>query len=120
MNPASVLTSLLVAHFVGDYLLQNDKIAQTKTSSTPWCVVHVALYTLACVALTLGQMPWWAYVSIAVPHFFIDRFRFARTQMRWAGQESFATGVFSPWSIIVVDNVDHLLCLWLTWVIVYQ
>jgi hypothetical protein len=27
------------------------------------------------------------------------------------GQESFATGVFAPWSIIVVDNIIHLVIL---------
>lgn len=112
--------ALLVGHLTGDYLLQNDWIAKNKTSSTPICLLHVALYTLAsfaCVELTHvahGEPMWpaWAWALIAAPHFVIDRWRLATAFMNRAGQLDFASGVFSPWSIIVVDNSFHLLTSW--------
>ena len=116
---------LLVGHFVGDFLFQNDWMARSKTLSTFVCLVHVTMYTtvqlLSLLFLwgeahgALAQPYAVQYLTefallIAIPHFLIDRFKLARLWMRM-GQNEFATGALSPWSIIVVDQVLHLACL---------
>jgi hypothetical protein len=73
------------------------------------CAVHCVLYTLAVAVCCFWFLPWWSYLVILALHFPVDRWRLAR---RWmvsvSGQEKFATGPLSPWSIIVVDNIFHL------------
>jgi hypothetical protein len=142
---------LLLAHMVGDYVLQNDWQAANKTSPHPgnrpgsyhpnfwaewefvpcpdrtpawrescrlwWvghiaCTVHCLLYTASVAAFSFWWMPWWGYVVCFGLHWVIDRFRLAGLWMRRvSGQKSFADGPLAPWSIIVVDNVFHLLTL---------
>ena len=102
---------LIVAHLVGDYLLQNDWIARNKSTSSIICAVHVVLYTLAHVVLVevAGSWPWWSYVAIAVPHFVIDRWSLAAWWMKnVSGQRTFFEKM-SPWSVVVIDNTFHLL-----------
>lgn len=76
------------------------------------CAVHCLLYTVAVAACSFWWMPWWGYAVCLLAHFAIDRFRLAGRWMRnVSGQEAFASGPLSPWSIIVVDNTFHLLTL---------
>lgn len=102
----------LMAHLVGDYLVQDDYMAMNKKKSTFACLLHVFSYTLIVWAFT--QWPLWALVITAVCHFIQDRTSIVRQFMTLNRQEAFATGPCSPWSIIVVDNVLHLLQLYLT------
>jgi len=146
-----MLASLLVAHFVGDYLLQNDYLANGKTRRKRtfielpkesdcyldhpidpesklrghWyeptaseqakaaliCLVHCAIYTAACGALTLGKLSPWMLLLCFVTHFLIDHFRLAVPYMDLAGQKGFKQGL-GPWSIFIVDNSWHLLTSW--------
>lgn len=76
------------------------------------CTVHCLLYTFAVFLFCFWFLSWWAYPIIFATHWPVDRFRLARKLMRFR-QESFATGPFSPWSIIVVDNTIHLVVLYL-------
>lgn len=121
-----------IAHLVGDYILQNDWMAnnkkgalfpphvdlamEPKASGTRWlvslfpCLVHVTLYTLAVWAFTLW--PWWALVIVFVTHFIQDRTNIIAWSMRVKGQEKFMQPPMGPWSIIVVDNVWHLVTLY--------
>lgn len=102
---------LLVGHLVGDYIAQNDWMAQGKKKSSGICLIHCLLYTLAvCV---FGQVPphWGWWLAILVPHFLIDRTGFIVWWMRNNGQEKFLQPPLGPWSIIAVDNTFHLVCL---------
>lgn len=109
---------LLVGHLLGDYWpLQNDWIAANKTNKG-WignysCTLHCILYTLSIWLFSYKWMPWWGLLTCFLAHWPIDRFRIARKLMDWTGQKEFAKGVFSPWSIIVVDNTLHLLTLYI-------
>lgn len=113
----TLMWAAVCGHLIGDFIFQEDLQAKHKTSNTLWCLVHVGIYT-CCVVGLLGLFDphWfnWKWVLIiAVPHFFIDRFRLSRQWMRLA-QEQFATGPMSPWSIIVVDQVFHFVSLFIT------
>lgn len=77
------------------------------------CFVHCWWYTIAVWAGTFLWMPWWGLVACFVLHYPVDRFRLAAWWMKKvSGQEAFATGPLSPWSIILVDNIFHLLTLY--------
>lgn len=108
--------AILVGHLVGDYILQNDWMASNKTNPHTIlghlaCTVHVSCYTAAIAFTSFWWMPWWGYIACFAIHWVIDRYRLARKWMSVIGQEAFATGPLSPWSIIVVDNVWHLVTL---------
>ncbi len=122
-----------IAHLVGDYLLQNDWMANNKKGTLlptrednsrclpnkwcKWCVgsvacgVHVLLYTLSVWAFT--RWPWWALAIVASTHFIQDRTNIIAWSMRVKGQAKFMQPPCGPWSIIVVDNVWHLVTLYL-------
>ena len=71
---------LLIAHLVGDYLLQSDWMATEKTKKTWPAVAHVATYTLPFLLITQSPV---ALVFIAATHFLMDRFRLVR-YLCWA------------------------------------
>jgi hypothetical protein len=109
----------LVAHAMGDYVLQNHWMATRKTSSTAVAFVHALAYTLP-FALWFGAS--WALVPICLTHAVIDRFRLARYWCEWWGVGSQgklwralgAAPVEAPppflgvWLLIIVDNVTHV------------
>jgi hypothetical protein len=113
---------LLVGHLVGDFLSQSDWMARNKTNSwekgrRSWwlghlaCLVHCLVYALSVWQFAIW-LPWWAVLIVFLSHFPIDRWRLARRLMKVTGQEEFATGPLSPWSIITVDQVLHLMILY--------
>ena len=128
---------LLVAHIIGDYMLQSDWMAQQKTSSSWPALAHAAMYSLPFVGLhALRIFPWSVWLLIIpVSHFVIDRWRLARyvcwaknfiAPRRWnhPWAECSATGYhkdrpawLSVWLLIITDNGMHLTCngiaLWL-------
>lgn len=109
------LTLAIVGHLVGDYLLQNDWMALNKKTRTFNCAVHCTLWTLAVCVFT----GWWTPPIIAIlwiTHFVQDRTNIILWWMLKVNrQKQFATGPCSPWSIIVVDNVWHIVTLWAVW-----
>lgn len=76
------------------------------------CTVHCLIYTAAIWAASFWWLPWWGVPAVFVSHWVIDRFRLARVWMeRVSNQRQFATGLLSPWSVIVIDQCFHLLVL---------
>lgn len=65
----------LLAHLVGDYLVQNDWMASTKTQRHLPAVVHGATYAAAFTPLTRDPR---ALLVIGGTHAVIDRYRLAR------------------------------------------
>ncbi len=65
----------LVAHLVGDFLLQTDWMAREKNRNSFACLVHVFFYTLPFLLIT--QSPA-ALAVIAGTHFAIDRWQMGR------------------------------------------
>lgn len=69
-----MIANLIVAHLVGDFLLQNHWM-QTKSKSSFVCSVHVACYSLCFIGLALwGGLPWWMFALIMTEHWLQDRF----------------------------------------------
>lgn len=113
----------LLAHAVGDYILQSDWMASEKTKKSIAAVAHVATYTLPFLFLTQSIV---ALAFVAGTHFAIDRWRLARYACwvkNWLGpwpyvpwKECAATGYapdrppwLSVWLLIITDNVMHVI-----------
>jgi len=48
-----ILLLILIAHFVGDFLLQSDEMAKNKSSSWGWLSEHVLIYSVTLLALVM-------------------------------------------------------------------
>jgi len=65
----------LLAHAIGDYILQSDWMATEKTKKSIAALAHAATYGLPFLFF---RPSWKAYAVIAGTHFVIDRWRLAR------------------------------------------
>lgn len=115
------LSGAIVGHLVGDYLLQNDWMAEGKKRSSWICALHAYLWTFS-VCWFAGWKPIvfnanyaLAAVILFLTHFIQDRAAIVPLWMDFIGQRKFRTGPTSPWSIIVVDNVWHIVVIWVVW-----
>jgi hypothetical protein len=96
----------IYAHLVGDFLIQTDWMANGKKRSSWICFVHVATYMIPFLFTSLS---WLQLACIAAEHFLQDRTRIVEWFMKHAGKNSFAEPPKGPWSLIVVDNIFHIL-----------
>jgi hypothetical protein len=107
-----------VGHLCGDYIFQNDQLAQGKKKSSWICAAHCLIWTVFVMCLSeWAFLPWASalvvFASLFATHFVQDRTTLVRKWMHLIGQDSFAEPPLGPWSIIVVDNVFHILTLFL-------
>ena len=114
----------LVAHAVGDYILQSDWQAQEKTKAHFPAAVHALSYALPFLALRPSVR---ALGVIAGTHFIIDRWRLARyvcwlknwlqpggnpnswTECQATGYAPDRPAWLTVWLMIVADNTLHVL-----------
>lgn len=99
------------AHLIGDYIIQNDWMAQNKKRSHLHCAVHVATYMLPFL---LCGLAWWQLILIAGQHYLLDKTHFVGWFMEAKGSKQFRDGALSPWSWVVIDNILHIL--WIAFV----
>lgn len=118
----------ILAHLVGDYILQSHWMAQEKTKQSVAAIVHAICYTLPFAFLTHNGS---ALAAICLSHFLVDRFRLARWVVwlkngyMFSDRPGFidlhlnptATGYrddvpawLSVWLLIIADNTIHLIC----------
>lgn len=110
----------LLAHLVGDYVLQTDYMASEKLHDSRIAALHAATYTLPFLALTRSPV---RLAIIGGTHFAIDRWRLAK-HVGWA-KNQLAPAAFRPghtatgysdekppwmsvWLLIITDNTLHL------------
>jgi len=105
----------IIGHLVGDYLLQNDWMALNKKRRSLPCAVHCTLWTLAVCGFA-GWTYWPAIAVLWVTHFIQDRTHIIEFWMTKINRQTeFVKPPFAPWSIIVVDNVWHIVTVWAVW-----
>lgn len=114
----------LLAHMIGDYVIQSDWMAQQKTKSHVPALAHALTYTVPFVAITRR---WKALAVICGTHFVIDRWRLARyvvwaknqvapESFRYAWDDAGPTGYGARTDplvlplLIAADNTMHGLC----------
>lgn len=68
-------TLFLLAHLIGDYVLQSDWMASSKTKSSWPALAHAITYTIPFLLLGSSSSQ---VLFIAATHFVIDRWRLAR------------------------------------------
>lgn len=116
-----MIGAIIVAHLVGDYLLQTDWMATEKTRRWWPAILHGLTYTLPFLLIT--QSPA-ALAVIAGTHVVIDRYRLAK-HLVWAKNQiapkahrppRTGTGMsperpdwLAVWLLIIADNTIHLL-----------
>lgn len=113
----------LLAHAIGDYILQSDWMATEKTKRSLAALAHVVFYGLPFL---LFHPSWKAYLVIVGTHFVIDRWRLARFVVfvknslgDWrSAHPDFRTATgyanetppfLSVWLLIIADNIMHVL-----------
>lgn len=111
------LFALFMAHLIGDYLLQNDWMAQNKKKSTFHCLVHIITYMIPFLFLGF-HLSWVQFILIAIQHFITDRTMIVYKFMLWKGQPIFASEPMYPWSVIVMDNILHIVWIWFVFVFI--
>ena len=120
-----ISASQLVAHAVGDYLIQSHWMASEKMRRSLAAAVHAVTYTLPFLLLTSSPF---ALSAIAASHFAIDRWRLARYVVfaknfiaprsmwpKWSAcvATGYPEGVpqwLAVWLLIIADNTLHVLC----------
>jgi len=107
------MISALVGHLVGDFLLQTSWMANKKKKDSMVCMLHCAIWAASVVLF--ADWPIYVFFPLAALHFVQDRTTIIEWWMDITGSNSFRTGPFAPWSVVVVDNVWHILTLWITW-----
>jgi hypothetical protein len=114
----------LLLHLWGDYILQSDWMAQTKTKAFLPAAIHAACYSLPFLLLRPSA---YAFAVILVTHFFIDRYRLARyvvilknavlVPRTVLAETDYLTATGYPdscppwmavWLLIIADNILHL------------
>ncbi len=102
-----------VFHLIGDYLTQNDWMANHKTKNSWVALLHAVIYSLPFLYL----VPNLYWLIILVSHFFIDRFRLAvywikLVNWNWKstnfGYDESKPQWMSVWLMIIIDNVIHI------------
>ena len=96
----------IYAHLIGDYILQNDWLSAKKKENNWVCLIHILLYMSFFLFCSLE---WWQLLAIGVQHFLQDRTNFVVWFMKIKGSVKFAEPPFAPWSIILTDNIIHIL-----------
>lgn len=119
----------LLAHAIGDYILQSDWMANAKTKQSVAALAHVLTYMLPFLFLRPSPL---ALATIVGTHFLIDRWRLARYVVafkNWSLGGLFmrmsltsywhscnqATGYpeatpawLAVWLLIIADNILHV------------
>lgn len=121
MNPESTLILAIIGHLVGDYLLQNDWMALNKKNDWWPCAVHCFLWTSAVLFFSgwlfiPGLRGLVIVVILFWTHFLQDNTQIVKFWMVHINRQSkFTEPPMAPWSLIVVDNVWHIVALWAVW-----
>lgn len=100
-----MLAQLIIAHLIGDFLLQNHWM-QAKSRSSFVCSVHVGCYALPFIALAgFGTLPAWALAVILAQHWTQDRFAL---HLRW--METYRQTPPDKWPVgpLCMDQAWHL------------
>lgn len=95
-----MLAELIVAHLVGDFILQNHWM-QRKAVSSWVCTVHVACYSIPF--WLLGLSPW-LILAILTEHWLQDRFAL---HLRWMKLYRQTTPDKWPVGPLCIDQAFH-------------
>jgi len=103
--------SYVLAHFIGDFLLQNDWMAVGKKRSNFICTVHIFFYMIPFLLVDLN---WIQFILIAVQHWIQDRTGFIRWYCKtFRLFQSELNQTTLPWGHFIVDQIFHFIWMYL-------
>lgn len=120
----------LLAHVVGDYLLQSDWMAKEKVRRSLAAALHAVVYTMSFILLTTSLK---ALLFVAGTHFVIDRWRLARyicwvknwiaipdwSEFDYDGYHPSWVKINKPWDDCKANGYDPDRPVWLTtWLLI--
>jgi hypothetical protein len=99
---AAAVGLTLLPHIIGDYVLQNDWMAQRKTTLWRAAVLHALVYGLPFVPLlALGALDVEGWCVVVGSHAVIDRLRWGRRLAGYLG-----VGNPSAWTVRLCARLD--------------
>ena len=102
----NLLAYCIVAHLVGDFLLQDDGMAKNKAQRHGWCLYHICAYQSPFFVLVLfGLLPPLAWLLIVAQHYVQDRWALHLRWMKFYGQTPPERWPVGP---LCVDQSMHL------------
>ena len=117
MIPITVVFSLLLSHYVADFVCQTDWMARNKSQSNWPLFVHCCVYTLVLIPFAVWAIPasavLWFLIFNFLAHMYID-YNTSRITSRLSAQGKFGSNTipnFGMFSIIGLDQFLHYLCL---------
>jgi hypothetical protein len=107
INQINILLRLLIAHFIADFLLQNEKVInhrKEKKWKSKWLYLHAFIYSLTIyIASSLGDQVFWLIPVVFISHVLIDGFK-AKTNDNTKN--------------LLLDQFSHLLVITGIWLII--
>lgn len=122
----TVILLMLLGHFVADWLMQDDNMGKGKSSDNAILTMHVLLYTLGMVLITVwphlfmgAKFALWIFLNSAL-HWITDyitsrQTKKARKTERWYG--IWPMGFFQ---IIGLDQAIHYFTLFSTYFLIFK
>jgi hypothetical protein len=103
---------LLIAHFLGDFYFQPDKLVKAKDSNLLFLLLHSTIYSLTITLVILINAGWMTFAyfgCILIFHFLIDYFKIHLTKNKNHKRKLF---------IYIFDQLLHVFCIvgiyWIT------
>jgi|TARA_B100001094_G_scaffold333184_1_gene409329 hypothetical protein len=110
MIATSQVLGIIIAHWIGDFLLQNEKMALGKSSSNKLLTIHVAIWTttMAVITIPLGLPVVWVLL-MGVLHWIQDYItsRLNSYYAKIKNNEMF-------WNMIGTDQMLHYIIMFLS------
>ncbi len=95
-----ILTQLILAHLIGDFILQPNKWVahkEAKKTASPYLYLHTLIHTGLCMLFLWDLDLWWIAALVGISHFIIDALKLHLQK----------TGTKKKWFII--DQALHAL-----------
>ena len=110
MIELNTIIMILCLHFVSDFILQSNWMAQNKSKSNLALFTHVLVYSLPFMLIGF----WYAIINASL-HFIIDYFTSRATSKLWKEEKV-------HWFFVVIglDQTLHFICLFSTYVIIFN
>ncbi|MDF0719806.1 DUF3307 domain-containing protein [Kaistella sp. PBT33-4] len=70
-----ILTKLILAHLIGDFILQPNKWVahkEAKKTASPYLYLHTLIHTALCMVFLWDLDLWWIAALVGISHFIID------------------------------------------------
>lgn len=110
------ISLLLIAHFIGDFILQTDAMAKGKSSSNQCLLYHVSAYLLPFLALLVFiPIPPLFLIVNGAAHFATDYVSSRMTKKFWAEGK-----VHEFFVVIGADQLVHALTLIWTYEVMWH